>query len=249
MDNNNAWNYRPNTNGVDVKLLANGVEYKTVHLTQTNAVKDNANSWTYSFADLPTYLNGHAVVWTAEIANVNKYSSNTVNHRDYCTITMTQSVGFNFTTNWNDSDNDDAVRPSAVTVDVYGDGTKVGSVTLTGTGNTWTGSIKDLPVWRETGTTIPVSYSFRWDDATAAAMLDEGYQASATKNGAAVEADTWYYLSTTEWGKSDGGLNDLTGQYEWETTINRNKETKTVYAEVMWSDDANRDGKRPVRRS
>lgn len=76
-------------------------------------------------------------------------------------------------------------------------------------------------------------------------MLDEGYQASATKNGAAVEADTWYYLSTTEWGKSDGGLNDLTGQYEWETTINRNKETKTVYAEVMWNDDANRDGKRP----
>lgn len=245
MDNSNAWNYRPNTNGVDVKLLANGVEYKTVHLTQTNAVKDNANSWTCSFADLPTYLNGHAVVWTAEIADVNKYTANTSNHRDYCTITMTQSVGFNFTTNWNDSDNDDAVRPSAVTVDVYGDGTKVGSVTLTGTGNTWTGSIKDLPVWRETGTTIPVSYSFRWDDATAAAMLDEGYQASATKNGAAVEADTWYYLSTTEWGKSDGGLNDLTGQYEWETTINRNKETKTVYAEVMWNDDANRDGKRP----
>ena len=65
MDNNNAWNYRPNTNGVDVKLLANGVEYKTIHLTQTNAVKDNTNSWTYSFTGLPTYLNGHAVVWTA----------------------------------------------------------------------------------------------------------------------------------------------------------------------------------------
>lgn len=245
MDNNNAWNYRPNTNGVDVKLLANGVEYKTIHLTQTNAVKDNTNSWTYSFTGLPTYLNGHAVVWTAEIADVNKYTSNTSNHRDYCTITMTQSVGFNFTLNWNDSDNDDAVRPSAVTVDVYGDGTKVGSVTLTGTGNTWTGSIKDLPVWRTTGTTIPVNYSFRWSDDTAAAMLDEGYQAAATKNGSSVESDTWYYLSTTEWGKSDGGLNDLTGQYEWETTITRNKETKTVYAEIMWNDDANRDGKRP----
>ena len=245
MDNNNAWNYRPNTNGVDVKLLANGVEYKTIHLTQTNAVKDNTNSWTYSFTGLPTYLNGHAVVWTAEIADVNKYTSNTSNHRDYCTITMTQSVGFNFTLNWNDSDNDDAVRPSAVTVDAYGDGTKVGSVTLTGTGNTWTGSIKDLPVWRTTGTTIPVNYSFRWSDDTAAAMLDEGYQAAATKNGSSVESDTWYYLSTTEWGKSDGGLNDLTGQYEWETTITRNKETKTVYAEIMWNDDANRDGKRP----
>ena len=245
MDNNNAWNYRPNTNGVDVKLLANGVEYKTIHLTQTNAVKDNTNSWTYSFTGLPTYLNGHAVVWTAEIADVNKYTSNTSNHRDYCTITMTQSVGFNFTLNWNDSDNDDAVRPSAATVDVYGDGTKVGSVTLTGTGNTWTGSIKDLPVWRTTGTTIPVNYSFRWSDDTAAAMLDEGYQAAATKNGSSVESDTWYYLSTTEWGKSDGGLNDLTGQYAWETTITRNKETKTVYAEIMWNDDANRDGKRP----
>lgn len=94
---------------------------------------------------------------------------------------MTQSVGFNFTLNWNDSDNDDAVRPSAVTVDVYGDGTKVGSATLTGEGNTWTGSIKDLPVWRTTGTTIPVNYSFRWSDDTAAAMLDEWLSGSCNQ--------------------------------------------------------------------
>ena len=130
---------------------------------------------------------------------------------------MTQSVGFNFTTNWNDSDNDDAVRPSAVTVDVYGDGTKVGSATLTGEGNTWTGSIKDLPVWRTTGTSIPVNYSFRWSDDTAAAMLDEGYQAAATRMALLLSLIPGTICPTTEeWGKSAlGGLNDLfTGQYE-----------------------------------
>ncbi|WP_281692858.1 Cna B-type domain-containing protein, partial [Agathobaculum desmolans] len=245
MDNQNAWNYRPNTNGVDIRLLANGVEYKTIHLTQTNAVEENPSNWTYTFEKLPTYLNGHAVVWTAEIVDVPKYTAKVQSHSDYATITMTQSIGFDFTINWLDSDNDDAVRPQSATVDVYGDGTKVGSVTLAGEDNSWTGSIKDLAVWRETGTTVPVSYSFRWDDATAAAMLDEGYVASPTQDGAPVEAKTFYWLSATEWGKPDGGLDDLTGQYQWETSITRNKETMTVYADILWDDDANRDGTRP----
>ena len=30
-----------------------------------------------------------------------------------------------------------------------------------------------------------------------------------------------------------------------ETTVTRNKETKTVYADILWDDDGNRDGMRP----
>ena len=245
MDNNNAWKYRPNTNGVDITLLANGEEYDTIHLTQANALEGNANAWTYTFEKLPTYLNGHAVVWTAAIGDIDKYTETVSNQSTYATITMTQSIGFDFVVNWNDSDDDDAVRPESVTVDVYGDGAKVGSVALTGEGNQWTGSITDLAVWREVGTDTPVSYSFRWSEDTAAAMLDEGYAAAPTMNGTPVEADTFYWTSATEWGSIDGGVDDLTGQYQWETTLTRNKETKTVYADILWNDDGNRDGLRP----
>ena len=246
MDNENAWNYRPNTNGVDITIYANGTAYKTVHLTQSDVAPENPNAWSYTFEGLPTYLNGSAVVWTAGIGDVTKFTPTVSSHNDYATITMTQSIGFDFTVRWSDSDNDDAARPDNVTVEVYGDGTKLGETTLTGDGsNIWTGAIADLPVWRESGTTVPVSYSFRWSDTTGAALIDNCYTATATNGGAAVETEAFYYLSATEWGALDGGVDDLTGQYQWETTLTRNKETKTVYAEILWADDANRDGLRP----
>lgn len=245
LDNSNAWGYRPDTTGVDVALLANGVEYDTIHLTQTNAVSGNGASWSYVFSDLPTYLDGNAVVWTAEIEDIAKYTETTANHDDYATITMTQSIGFDFTINWNDADDDDAARPDAVTVEIYGDGTKAGEVTLTGDGNSWTGSITDLPVWRTVGTTIPVAYSFRWSDATGNELIDNYYTATPTHDGALVDADSFYWISATEWGAIDGGLNDLTGQYQWETTLTRNQETRDVYADILWDDDGNRDGLRP----
>ena len=150
MDNANAWEFRPNDKGVDVTLYANGNEYKTVHMNQSNCNAEvNANAWTYTFEDLPTYLNGNAVVWTAGIDDVMMYTPTVDNQQAYANITMTQSMGFDFTINWEDSDDDDAVRPDEVTIDIYADGSKVGSVTLTGVeGNTWTGSVKDLAVWR-----------------------------------------------------------------------------------------------------
>ena len=245
LDNSNAWGYRPDTTGVDIALLANGVEYDTIHLTQTNAVSGNDASWSYVFEDLPTYLNGNAVVWTAQIEDIAKYTETTANHDDYATITMTQSIGFDFTVNWNDADDDDAARPDEVTVEIYGDGTKAGEVTLTGDGNSWTGSITDLPVWRTVGTTIPVAYSFRWSDATGSELIDNYYTATPTHDGAPVDTDSFYWISATEWGAIDGGLNDLTGQYQWETTLTRNQETRDVYADILWDDDGNRDGLRP----
>ena len=247
LDNSNAWGYRPNSNGVDITLYANGNEYKTIHLTQANVLSGNSNGWTYTFENLPTYLNGNAVVWTAGIQDVNMYTTTINGHSDYGTITMTQSIGFDFTTNWSDSNDDDAARPASVTVYVYGDGTKVGEATLTGIGNTWTGSISDLPVWRQSGSSTPVSYTFQWDTDTANKLIDNYYTAAATKGGNAVQADTFYYVSSNnKWGDKTSGMNDLNGQYQWETTLTRNKETTTVNSTVTWDDDANRDGKRPT---
>ena len=245
MDNQNAWGYRPDTLGIDVELLANGESFKTVHMTIANAPEENENAWTYRFLDLPTFLDGTPVVWTAKVNDQLWYVETVSNYADYSVIKMTQGIGFNLTANWNDSDNDDAVRPSNVIVDVMADGIKVGSVTMTGEGNTWTGEIKDMPVWRETGDKA-VNYTFAWAPETKAQIIDNQYVAAATMNGEPVEAKSFYYLSTVAFGdKNDAGLSDLTGMYEWETTLTRNKETTTVNAEVRFDDDANRDGLRP----
>lgn len=245
LDNTNAWGYRPDSNGVDVSLYANGTQYKSIHLTKADVMAANSNAWAYTFKNLPTYLNGSAVVWSVQIGEINMYTPSISGHSDYATIAMTQSIGFDFTTHWKDSDNDDAARPSSVTVEVYGDGRRVGEITLTGDGDTWTGSISDLAVWRESGESTPVSYSFQWSSDTNAALIDNYYTASATKDGNTVVSETFYYLSAAKWGDQASGMDELTGQYQWETTLTRDKETTTVYATVLWDDDANRDGKRP----
>lgn len=247
LDNDDAWGYRPNTAGIDITLYANGENYKTVHLNRANVNESNSNAWAYTFKDLPTYLKGNAVVWSAEVQDISKYAETVTNTSGYAVVKMTQSIGFDFTIRWDDSKDDDAVRPGAVTLDIYADGAKVDSITLTGYDDRWEGSITDLPVWREVGTGTPVAYSFSWNDATRSVLTDSYYSASATNHGKEVEANSFYYLSAAEWGNRDDlGLNDLTGQYRFETTLHRNKELiPHFWAEILFDDDADRDGIRP----
>ena len=232
LDNNNAWGYRPDSAGVDVTLFANGEEHKTVHLTRANIVKDNDNAWSYTFEKLPTYLNGKAVVWTASLSEVDRYATREdAPHADYALFRMEQSTGFDFTAHFHDSDNNDAMRPDTLGVEVYGDGKLAGTVTMvpSGTPGVYTASIKELPVWRVSGSDTAVQYTFRWTSGTNKDLENGFYSASATKNGSAVEAGTFYYLSTQNWGdKDDAGLNSLTGQYQWETTLTHDLKVRDV---------------------
>lgn len=271
MDNQDAWGYRPDTLGVDVELYANEdkTPYKTVHMTMANAPEENENTWTYRFKDLPTYLNGSAVVWKVKINDLPWYTETVSNYADYSVIKMTQSIGFDFRINWKDEDNDDAVRPEPedMVLMVYGDGKYVGDVKFfqisaiaPGSSsskpygpNIMTASIQDLPVWRETDTTVPVQYTFQWHSSpmtnpvgTAEYLSYNGYSASASMNGEKIEgAANWYWLSAELFGdKADAGLNDE-GMYQWETTLTRSRDVIDVSASVNWDDDANRDGFRP----
>ena len=247
LDNSNAWGYRPDSNGVKLNLMANGELYDTLYLTSANAVKGNNNAWTYTFKDLPTYRGGAGIVWTVEAADVTAYTQEqTVSTAAATTLTYYQSVGFDFKVNWNDSDNDDAVRPANVVLNVFGDGKQVGSVTMTGTGNTWTGDIADLPVWRESDADAAVQYTFLWDDATAQYLTDTGYTAAPTLNGSDVAASQFYYLSASTFGdNTDTGYDVLHGTYDWETTLSYNKEVADYYFTVTFVDDVDRDGIRP----
>ncbi len=248
LDNANAWGYRPNAAGVKLELLANGEVYDTVYLTEANAVKGNENAWTIVFKDLPTYRGGSGILWSVRIADVPSYTqSANVSTATASTITYTQTVGFHFTVNWADSDNDDLKRPENVTLTVVGDGTEAGSVTMTGTGNQWTGDISDLPVWRESDPDKAVHYTFLWADGTETALANNRYTAAPTMNGAPVESENFYYLSAAAFGDNeDAGYNDLDSSYEWETNLSYNKEVADYYFSVSFSDDTDRDGIRPA---
>lgn len=247
LDNQNAWGYRPDSNGVMVDLLANGTVYDTVTLTEANMVSGNSNAWTYTWKDIPTFRDGDTIVWSVRLADADKYTQErTIYTAESTTVVYRQSVGFNFTVNWNDSDNDDAVRPSDVTVNVFADGTQVGSVKMTGEGNTWTGSIADMIVWRESDPDAAIQYTFQWSDETAGYLAEEGYLAMPTKNGAEIDSSWFYYLSAEQFGdNNDVGYDQLAGTYEWETTLNYDKEVADYFFSVSFDDDADRDGIRP----
>lgn len=247
-DNSNAWAYRPDAAGVDVTMLANGqpTNYKA-HLDKNNATEAAPDTWSYHFDNLPTYLNGHAVVWTASISDQVKYTASETPFGTYSVIKMTQTGAYDLTVRWADTQDNDGMRPESVSVSVLADGKEVvGSpVVLTGEGDTWTARIEDLPVWRENGAGAAVAYSFRWEAETAT-VLHGVYAAKATVNGNEVDSDTFYYVSTSGWGDTeDTSLREFSAT--WETTLAHDKETMETdfYASVTFEDDANRDGLRP----
>jgi len=262
LDNNNAWNYRPNTVGIDLTLYANGDPYKTIHLTQADLLTGNDNAWTYSFKNLPTYLDGNAVVWTVSPSDVECYRVETLNYPDYGVVTYEQAVTFDFDIFFDDSYDDDAVRPDQLVLGIFADGSQnaVSHVTFTQPEAPafssealadeikahWSGVSVQLPVWRRGETGNAIVYTFQWDDASATLLKNTEYNARPTLNKEDVESNTWYYLSANTWGDvNDTGLDWKTHAYHWETTLERDKETKTVYAEIIFDDDTNRDGLRP----
>ena len=249
LDNSNAWGYRPDSNGVKVELLANNEVYDTVYLTQADVVSGNGNAWTHTWKSIPTYRNGEPVLWSVRAADVTNYTidrNKIVATATASTVCYGQSVGFDFAVNWDDSDNDDAKRPETIGLDIYADGKKADTVILHGEGNAWSGEIGDMIVWRENDADAAVQYTFRWDAATEKYLSDNGYTARATMNGTDVESNQFYWLSANEFGNNeDEGYDSLTGKYGWETTLGYNKEKADYRFNVVFNDDADRDGLRP----
>lgn len=248
LDNSNAWGYRPNSNGIQVDLLANGEKYDTVLLTKASVAPGNENQWSHTFKDLPTFRDGKAIVWSIKAAALDKYAeAETIKTAEATTLTYTQSIGFDFTVNWNDSKNDDGIRPDQLILDVLADGVPTETVTLTGSGETWTGNIMDLPVWRTGDADAAVQYTFQWNDVTAEKLAELKYTAGSTLNGQPIESKYgFYYLSASQFGDNqDVGYDVLTGTYDWETTLSYKKQLADYHFTVTFDDEVDRDGVRP----
>ena len=149
-DWSNKFSTRPGS--INVDLLRNGSVYKTVALT------GSGNTWTHTESNLEKYdASGHAYSYTwRESATPSGYnmsqSGNTITNSAFNETTST------VTKIWVDWDNRNSTRPASVSIDLLQNGTKIKTVSVTGTGSTWTHTETGLAKYDTAGN----AYTYTW---------------------------------------------------------------------------------------
>ncbi len=139
-----TWNDADNQDGVRpesivVHLHANGeiVASKTV---------TEADNWSWSFADLDKYANGNEIAYTVseeKIATADYQA--VINGFDITNNYTAGKTSLNVTKLWVDGENQDGLRPDAVTVQLYADDKAVeGKTVQLNAANGWSASFTDL---------------------------------------------------------------------------------------------------------
>ena len=142
-DADNQDGIRPES--ITVALLANGTPTnKTVTLTA-------ANNWTQTITGLPEKADGEYITYTWTEVNVPEGYSLTGTSKNETVTTLTNThtpelTSISGTKTWEDADNQDGKRPESITVNLFADGTKLKSqsVSADADGN-WSYSFTDLP--------------------------------------------------------------------------------------------------------
>ena len=142
-DADNQDGIRPES--ITVALLANGTPTnKTVTLTA-------ANNWTQTITGLPEKEDGEYITYTWTEVNVPEGYSLTGTSKNETVTTLTNThtpelTSITGTKTWKDADNQDGKRPESITVNLFADGTKLKSqsVSADADGN-WSYSFTDLP--------------------------------------------------------------------------------------------------------
>ena len=129
--------------GVSVVLIADGDVVGTVTL-------DDSNAWKHTFENLPVYSNGQLINYTIDEVDVANYTSVVSNNATYSfTVTNTHVpvvTSVDVIKVWNDANNQDGLRPAAITVVLIADGDVVGTAVLDAS-NGWNYTFENLPVY------------------------------------------------------------------------------------------------------
>ncbi len=138
VDDNNNDGTRPDS--VTINLYAFGRKVSSISITE-------ADGWEGVFKDLPVYIKGNEIVYTIVEESVPDYwvtynGSMIINTHDLVNTSVT------VTKVWNDSNNNDGVRPDSVSVNLYADGVKVSSIVLS-SNNSWTHTFDKLPKYND----------------------------------------------------------------------------------------------------
>lgn len=138
-DNDNQDGKRPTS--ITVNLLANETKVDSKEVT----ANDN---WKYEFTNLPKYAAGNEITYTVEENAVEGYEA-TVDGYNITNTHKPETTKVEGTKTWNDSDNQDGIRPEKIIVNLLADGNKVNTQEVTPDDNgNWTYSFTDLPKFK-----------------------------------------------------------------------------------------------------
>ena len=140
-DEDNQNQLRPNS--IEIILQANGIELKRETLT------GNTNEWTYTFTELPKYENGKQIKYTVIENNVpEEYASlisgDVTNGFTITNIHSPEKTSVKVIKVWEDSNNQDGLRPDSVTINLLGNEEVLQTIELNET-NKWQHTFTELP--------------------------------------------------------------------------------------------------------
>ncbi len=220
-----------------ITLTVNGVadENSTLLLSDDNVDEDG--NWIGAFTDLYRYADGAEIAYNVEegVMNGYTYTAELLYDEDtglwYVEITYIHAAvtsDITVTKVWDDSDDQDGIRPDSVIVSLFSNGSEVKSVTITpgkenvdvsDDGNAWTYTFTDMPV-DQNGESIVYT-------------LEE----------ADVDSYTHVIETTTVEGNEQDGV--AYSEYAFTVTNSHTPETTEVSGEKLWEDGDDQDGVRP----
>ncbi|MGM0126235.1 hypothetical protein IGI37_003664 [Enterococcus sp. AZ194] len=134
-DANNQDGIRPAN--IIVNLYADGVKIDSQVVTA-------ADSWEYTFTNLPKFANGQEIVYTISEDSVADYTT-TYNGFDITNSYTPSETGVTVTKVWDDADDQDGIRPGSIQVQLYADGLGNGVPITLNAGNNWSYTWTGLP--------------------------------------------------------------------------------------------------------
>lgn len=125
---------------ITVNLFADGTKLKSQSVSA-----DADGNWSYSFTDLPKYVNGQEITYTVTEDAVDGYTTESDGY-NFINTHQPETTEITGTKTWNDANNQDGKRPESITVILLANGTEKTrqAVTADEAGN-WTYTFKDLP--------------------------------------------------------------------------------------------------------
>ena len=226
-DENNRDGKRPSS--VKVTLYENGVA------TSTTATLSASNGWAYTFSNLPKYKNGSQVNYTIQetvpTGYTATYSGNGTTSVSITNTHIPEKTQVTVTKTWEDAyngvENFDEIRPSSITMTLYGNGVKVtkdgfgnaitNPITISGTSKNWTGTFTNLYKY-ENGKEIVYTVK--------ESGIPEGYQSTVSGNTTVVNTHIPHYdgyieISGKAWLDGEGGKqNSVNGTFDKDTDPN-----------------------------
>lgn len=143
-----AWDDANNQDGkrsesVDVQLFANGEEYgEPITLS-------DENEWTHTWTELAVNESGEEVTYTVEELNVHDDYEVAIDDENLGNVIIINSydpeyIDLEGTKTWDDTDNQDGLRPEFITIRLYAGSEEVDTVDVTAEED-WTFEFTDLP--------------------------------------------------------------------------------------------------------